>query len=580
VTGAAEQEVSAMPSLPQQKPLLSRAIAAATLILLSVTASSGVSAQDEQWWSGFYLGPSFDVRTMTVYDGRLIAGGDFTQIAGEPIPYLAAWDGEKWSALGNGPGGEIRAVTVYQGDLIAAGYINDHGNAFRKFVVRWNGSEWSNIGGAFDASIWCLAVFGDDLIAGGYFHTVEADSCAGVARWDGTAWRSMGGGLADASESSSIWALGVCDGSLYAGGHFTHSGPSAVSGIARWNGESWEPVGAGFDRNVGVLGVYNGELIAGGNFVRSGDITVNCIAAWNGSTWRPLAGGVLGPRDQYGEWPSVGALHVVDEKLYVGGHFQAAGNVTANNIAVWDGSSWNALGAGLQPGDAGWAGAFTLCPYNGSVYVGGRFGLAGGERSRFLARWSPLPYPPGLAFFHAERSDSSVTLAWRPAGSLSETSTFRVFRSAIDRDHTEVMGQPSVVQGNFSLVDGVPLEEATEYWIWSDSPDGVPRWFGPMGVKSVQPPAFRLAYNWPNPFQESTRFSFEITRPSSVSLKIVDVTGREIATPLAATSLVAGPHVIQWDGRDNAGHKVPAGVYFYVFSSPEGRQARKLVVQR
>ena len=34
--------------------------------------------------------------------------------------------------------------------------------------------------------------------------------------------------------------------------------------------------------------------------------------------------------------------------LYVGGDFTVAGDVPANNIAKWNGSSWSALGSGMN----------------------------------------------------------------------------------------------------------------------------------------------------------------------------------------------------------------------------------------
>ena len=40
-----------------------------------------------------------------------------------------------------------------------------------------------------------------------------------------------------------------------------------------------------------------------------------------------------------------------------------------------------------------------------------------------------------------------------------------------------------------------------------------------------------------------------------------DVRGRRIAT-LAAGSLAAGDHVVQWNGRDDRGREASAGVYF------------------
>jgi flagellar hook assembly protein FlgD len=41
--------------------------------------------------------------------------------------------------------------------------------------------------------------------------------------------------------------------------------------------------------------------------------------------------------------------------------------------------------------------------------------------------------------------------------------------------------------------------------------------------------------------------------------------------------LLAGPHAIEWNGRDDGGRRAPAGVYFVRFSSPGRRMESKVV---
>lgn len=68
------------------------------------------------------------------------------------------------------------------------------------------------------------------------------------------------------------------------------------------------------------------------------------------------------------------------EVLVVGGCFSVAGDVTANNIATWDGSAWQPLGSGIGiTGPCGSGGSvFALTVYNGELIVGGSFTTAGG----------------------------------------------------------------------------------------------------------------------------------------------------------------------------------------------------------
>ena len=50
--------------------------------------------------------------------------------------------------------------------------------------------------------------------------------------------------------------------------------------------------------------------------------------------------------------------------LYIGGDFTVVGNVIANNIAQWNGSSWSALGSGMSGATvwcAGGVGQHVVC---------------------------------------------------------------------------------------------------------------------------------------------------------------------------------------------------------------------------
>ncbi len=85
--------------------------------------------------------------------------------------------------------------------------------------------------------------------------------------------------------------------------------------------------------------IYNGELIVGGAFNAAGGISANNIASWDGARWKPLGAGV----NVYVE-----ALEVYEGDLIVGGSFTEAGGVPANRLARWDGSSWEEFGGGAN----------------------------------------------------------------------------------------------------------------------------------------------------------------------------------------------------------------------------------------
>lgn len=73
----------------------------------------------------------------------------------------------------------------------------------------------------------------------------------------------------------------------------------------------------------------------------------------------------------------------------------------------------------------------------------------------------------------------------------------------------------------------------------------------------------------PNPFAESTRISFTLPTKGTARLTVTDVSGRTLRT-LFEGEAAAGRRDVTWDGRDDAGHVVSSGVYFFRVES-EGR---------
>lgn len=67
----------------------------------------------------------------------------------------------------------------------------------------------------------------------------------------------------------------------------------------------------------------------------------------------------------------------------------------------------------------------------------------------------------------------------------------------------------------------------------------------------------------PNPFRWSSAIHFTVpsrATPVRATLQVFDVHGRRVAT-LVDADLVAGPQRVDWNGRDDAGHHVPSGLY-------------------
>ncbi len=68
----------------------------------------------------------------------------------------------------------------------------------------------------------------------------------------------------------------------------------------------------------------------------------------------------------------------------------------------------------------------------------------------------------------------------------------------------------------------------------------------------------------PNPFRQSTRMAYAVSGSASaqVEISVYNTAGQRVRTLVSAVQ-AAGRHEATWDGRDDKGAAVPAGVYFY-----------------
>lgn len=72
---------------------------------------------------------------------------------------------------------------------------------------------------------------------------------------------------------------------------------------------------------------------------------------------------------------------------------------------------------------------------------------------------------------------------------------------------------------------------------------------------------FGLAPNVPNPFNPRTVIGFSLERAGTARLRIHDAAGRLVRTLRDGGMLSAGRHEVAWEGLDDAGRPVAAGVY-------------------
>jgi hypothetical protein len=147
-----------------------------------------------------------------------------------------------------------------------------------------------------------------------------------------------------------------------------------------------------------------------------------------------------------------------------------------------------------------------------------------------------------------------------------------------------IVGGPSSFQGDHIALKAVGSKL---YALWMDDYAGLYQvWLAivPLTPTAVEvsdlPSGFRLLQNSPNPFNPSTRIVFSIEDTRSVTLKVYDVQGREVAT-LLNERLNAGSYAVTFDGTSLA-----SGVYLYELrarierTGEEFRQTRRMILLR
>jgi len=308
-----------------------------------------------------------------------------------------------WQELGGGMGmgGPQCFLADTIGDvLFISGASTEAGNEVTSpGIFKWDGSQYSPLGCGFNwdcvtplsngglanGGILSLAFWNSELYAGGDIYSINGQPAHYIARWDGDSWQPLAGGL----DNVVIRLHGFADG-LYATGYFTHADGIEANGLARWDGAAWHSVFdmPNFNFSSSVTNIindvawYRNELYVAGNF-GSAENRVD-LARWDGTNWLSVGNGIRG------SFSTVNLLDVHNDLLYIAGGFAQSGQFgppenPGCGIVTWNGTEWGTLGEGT-------CGAYNPTIYRttwiqDTLYVLGRFDRIGGMPAGRLAKW-------------------------------------------------------------------------------------------------------------------------------------------------------------------------------------------------
>ncbi|MCB9878137.1 MAG: hypothetical protein H6835_11100 [Planctomycetes bacterium] len=322
--------------------------------LIATFATADLSAQcGHVAIPGFpHLGPDGPVAAVAYCDPDgsgnsnylLFVGGEFDVVENTPCDNAALYDpaSRTWTAL---PGGMFDAVTAAGRDindmLLAAGSYQVGGSTLHR-VARWNGTSWTVLGAGFDAPVRAVTNDGNEIYVGGEFTQCGGQPMAALARWNGSAWTAVGGGVTRTAGVASVQTISAELGTLYVGGAFDSAGSVAAANVARWNGTTWQAMGAGLPADVtSVVRMWSGDVFAAG-------LATDGPMQWNGTTWQSLPGLYAPQSGAAGPWVTAMShgLSWNGEALFVAGDFDAGGWYAG--VASWDQFGWNPIGGPFE----------------------------------------------------------------------------------------------------------------------------------------------------------------------------------------------------------------------------------------
>lgn len=289
--------------------------------------------------------------------GNILGAGAFLEADGLGMRNVGAWSGTIWRPLRQSPQLVISDLArLLDGRTLAAGSFGRMSPSFSRGIAAFDGATWQPVAGPGLPPV-CLAVAVDGRLA-----AVLTDGA--VTLDDGSGWQFL-----TAPQNAPASALAFApSGELLVGGEFTIVGGQPANHLAAWNGSAWQSFGAGPPSPVRAL-------VA----LPTGRIAVGCadrrVRQWDGATWSPP----LGP-------PCTGNIDALsflaNGELVVGGEFQSAGGVQASYVARWNGTVWQAMGAGLpQP-----------VRRFGRLPTGELLAVGGDNTSGYVSRWNGVAW--------------------------------------------------------------------------------------------------------------------------------------------------------------------------------------------
>jgi len=201
--------------------------------------------------------------------------------------------------------------------------------------------------------------------------------------------------------------------------------------------------------------------------------------------------------------------------------------------------------------------------------------------------------PVVLSSFNATMSESShsVLLKWTVESEINHVG-YKVFRG-IDNNLSAAscMSNNMITEGNqgqYQYSDtAFEYGNTYYYWLASYGLDGNVEFYGPTsitlganpgtGTTTPIPAATALNQAYPNPFKPNTTISYSLRQGENVTISVYNCRGQLVRNS-TINHANPGNYTFQFDGKDNAGKQLSAGLYLYKMTTPTFKAVRKFTI--
>ena len=131
-------------------------------------------------------------------------------------------------------------------------------------------------------------------------------------------------------------------------------------------------------------------------------------------------------------------------------------------------------------------------------------------------------------------------------------------------DYTNITAYDKQVRPIWARADGTSMS------IWTAIIDMT---VGIEEPEEIKP--FSLAQNYPNPFTETTYYSYKLREPSNITLAVYDIFGRQISVLVDNELILPGKYNAEFDASK---FDLKSGVYWLVLSSTQKVEKRQMIL--